>query len=80
MPKESLNLSLDSTSIEKARRYSRLHSTSISKLVEDFLSHLPVEEPDPTRLTPTVRRLLGIAAGGGDVDDYHKYLEEKYGR
>lgn len=31
-------------------------------------------------LTPTVRRLLGIASGEVDREDYHRYLMEKYGQ
>jgi predicted HicB family RNase H-like nuclease len=31
-------------------------------------------------LTPVAERLLGSAADGGDVEDYHRYVVEKYGR
>jgi Family of unknown function (DUF6364) len=32
------------------------------------------------QLTPGVRRLLGAGAGQADEEDYHRYIEEKYGR
>lgn len=38
------------------------------------------EEEWVKKLTPTVRSLLGVAAGSGDEEDYHQYLLEKYGR
>lgn len=81
MPKERINLLLDREAIRRGKRYSQLHETSVSKLVSDFLSNLPVDDKPPTsELTPTVRRLLGIAAGGPDLEDYRRHLLEKYGR
>jgi hypothetical protein len=80
MAKERLHLSLHGTSIERARRYGRMHSTTISQIVDSFLARLPLDdEPDDATLTPTVRRLLGIAPGAGSVGDYHDYLAGKYG-
>lgn len=81
MPKERLNLSVERAAIERGRRYSKVHRTSISELVNDFLSTLPVEEEDgAAKLTPTVRQLLGIASGGPDLEEYRRHVLEKYGR
>jgi len=80
MPKRSFNIYLDESSIARAERYSERHGTSVSKLVDGFLAHLP--EGDGGRegsLTPTVERLLGVAEGEIDRDDYREYLLEKYG-
>jgi hypothetical protein len=80
MAKTTLNLSVDEAAAERARRYSELHKTSISRLVSDFLSRLPLEEGEViSELSPAVRRLYGIAEGGPDEEDYHRYLLEKYG-
>ncbi|HEU4457157.1 MAG TPA: DUF6364 family protein [Longimicrobium sp.] len=80
MARTTLNLSIDADAVERARKYSELHDTSISRLVNDFLARLPMTEGnDAAELTPTVRRLLGIAEGGPDEEDYHRYLLEKYG-
>ncbi|MBV9109522.1 MAG: hypothetical protein JO306_08965 [Gemmatimonadetes bacterium] len=79
MPKESLNLSVERNSIERARRYAERHGTSISRVVDEFLGALPIEEPSDEELSPIVRRLLGAARGSDvGVEDYHAYLEEKY--
>ena len=83
MPKESLNLSIDTASIERARRYSQRHDTSISQLVSDFFAKLPSDEEEEEwqrGLSPRIRRLLGAGRGEADEKDYHEYLMEKYGR
>jgi hypothetical protein len=80
MPKRSLNLTVDRDSIERGQRYSRQHGVSISKLVDDFLANLPVEEEPSESLTPDVRSLIGIGAGDADRESYRKHLLEKYGR
>ena len=80
MPKKRLNITVDADVVERARRYTRRHNTSISGIVGEFLAHLPEGEGDePAELSPTVRRLLGIAAGGPDREDYRRHLLEKYG-
>jgi Family of unknown function (DUF6364) len=79
MAKTTLNLSVEEAAAERARRYSELHDTSISRLVSDFLLGLPLKDDEVTaRLSPAVRRLYGIAEGGPDEEDYHRYLLEKY--
>lgn len=80
MPRESLNLSVERASVERARRYAELHSTSISRLVDEFLASLPVSEAAPEHLSPVVRRLYGVARGDAGVEDYHEYLLQKYGQ
>jgi len=81
MAKTTLNLTVDSTVVERARRYGERHDTSISRLVGDFLGRLPLEEDEELAdLPPITRRLFGIAAGGPDEEDYHRYLLEKYGQ
>src|SRR6185503_4032080 len=57
--KERVNLLLERGAIERARRYSERHDTSISSLVSEFLSRLPADESEGSAgndLTPTVRR------------------------
>jgi hypothetical protein len=80
MSKQRLNITVDPAVIERARRYTQRHNTSISRLVTEFLSQLPAEHDSEETLTPTVRRLLGVAKGGVDREDYRRHLVEKYGR
>lgn len=80
MPKRSFNMYLDEASIARAERYSERHGTSVSKLVDDFLSRLPETNDEAGGpLTPTVQRLLGVARGDVDRDDYRDHLLAKYG-
>jgi len=79
MSKQRLNITVDPDIIERARRYTQRHNTSISRLVTEFLAHLPTGDESEETLTPTVRRLLGVARGAGDREDYRRHLEEKYG-
>ncbi len=80
MGKQSKNLSLDEEAVRRAERYSRLHEISVSRLVNEFLSNLPIEADEPDRnLSPAVRRLLGLASDQGGRQSYRAYLEKKYG-
>ena len=79
MPKKRLNITLDHDTAERARRYTKRHNTSISRLVSEFLSQLPDEETADQQLTPTVKRLRGIAKGGPNREDYRRHLRDKYG-
>jgi hypothetical protein len=76
MRPKKLTLSVDERVIEKARRYSRDHKTSISRLVTQFLDNLPDREQP---LDPAVERLIGILPADVDIADYHRHLEEKHG-
>ena len=79
MSKRRLNITVDPSVIERARRYTQRHNTSISRLVTAFLAQLPVEDDSEQPLTPTVRRLLGVAKGAGDREAYRRHLVDKYG-
>lgn len=79
MAKDRLNLTVERAVIERARRYSERHGTSISRLVSGFLANLPAEEPADAELTPAVRRLVGIGSGEADREAYRRHLREKHG-
>jgi hypothetical protein len=69
------NLLISVEASERADRYAELHGTTVSRLVEDFLSLLP--EPITTAdqiKSPLVLELLGVARPRGWVgvqDDPH---------
>ena len=80
MAKRRLNITVDAAVVDRARRYSERHNTSISGLVGEFLARLPERQGhDGSDLTATVKRLLGVAAGGADREDYRRHLLEKHG-
>jgi hypothetical protein len=81
MTKVSLKVTVDQAAADRARRYSARHGVSISKLVGDFLSRLPLEDVAELQMEgPITRHLFGIAKGGPDEEGYHRYLLEKYSR
>jgi hypothetical protein len=77
MSRKKLTLSVDEQVIERARRYSRRHNTSISQLVSNYLAQLDANEGEEA-YSPTVRRLIGILPSSTTVEQYHRHLEEKY--
>lgn len=74
------NLSLEPDAVERGERYGRLHGTTLSRLVGDFLRSLPLEKADADDLSPVVRRLRGVAAKGhASREEYRERLSRKYG-
>ncbi len=76
--KRKLTLSVDSRVADAAKRYAAEHDTSVSQLVENFLSVIALE-PAGTGPTPVLDRLRGALSGVG-VADWQEHLVEKYGR
>ena len=74
--KKKLTLSVDENVIERARRYSTRHNTSISQLVTSYLRQL--DAPSEPELAPWVRRLRGILPGDTSVQDHRQHLEDKH--
>ena len=70
-----LTLSVDSGVVERAKQFAAEHRTSVSEMVESYLSLVvtPAESSD----APIVRSLRGILKGGGE-QDYKDYLSQKY--
>lgn len=72
-----LTLSVDPKVIEAAKEYASETGTSVSQLVEDFLSAVAARR-DPESATPVLARLRG-SLRGVEVQDYRDHLAEKYG-
>lgn len=78
-----LTLSLNSSVIDKAKGYAKSHGTSLSKMIENYLSSVVYEGDEiENSYTPTVNRLIGIIELPEDYDDlkldYADFLSEKY--
>lgn len=71
-----LTLSIDETVIENGKRYAKRQGRTLSAIVEDYLGTL--EDGARTRLSPSVRALMGIGSGPLDEHDYHRHLMEKH--
>lgn len=75
MAASKLTLSMDDRDIDRAKRYSKKHDVSISRMVGQYLASLPEENGN---YSPAVRRLVGILPVEAGAEEYLRHLEEKY--
>jgi hypothetical protein len=73
-----LTLSVDEDVIERAKAFAERRGTSVSALVERYLTLLTRElRPRSGSESPVLSRLRGILAGV-DVEEHRRHLERKY--
>ena len=72
-----LTLSVDEAVVNRAKRYAKARGTSISKLVETYLSSVSEPASSRTANTPVLRSVRGLLKSA-DVKDYKQYIEKKY--
>lgn len=79
---KKLTLSLDASVIDKAKMYAKKQETSLSKMIENYLSVLTdTDDKDGIEITPLVKSIIGVASLPEDYDfrsDYADYLSKKY--
>ena len=78
---KKLTLSLNATVIDRAKSYASEQGTSLSKMIENYLSLVTRKEEDDLELTPLVKELSGIIQLPDNFDfrmEYTDYLIEKY--
>jgi hypothetical protein len=75
-----LTLSVDASVAEAAKRYAARHGTSVSQMVEQYLSLVSrLAEPQREPVPPVLARLRGLLKGARlDERDYRRHLEEKH--
>ena len=77
-----LTLKLDQAIIEQAKKYASETNTSLSKLIENYLSALTKSKNLKRRkINPIVKSLTGVIIIDEEKDykkAYSKYLTEKY--
>jgi hypothetical protein len=56
-----LTLSIDKKIIEQAKKYARKRNTSISKLIENYLTKVTVSEKEEITISPLVKSLSSIS-------------------
>ncbi len=64
--------------LERAKEYAENNQTSVTRLISQYLNQLPVEN-DYLQDAPIVRSLIGILSPETTIEDYWRYIEEKYG-
>jgi hypothetical protein len=76
-----LTLKLDQTVIEKAKEFAKNQSTSLSKLIENYLLSITNEQTSEGNISPLVKSLSGVIKLPNDTDlkeEYSNYLTNKY--
>jgi len=74
MPK--LTLSVDPDVAARAKRYAKGRGTSVSRMVESYLTSVTQPEARKEK-TPILDSLAGILKRA-DIGDYHKHLSKKH--
>jgi len=76
-----LTLKLDRKIIERAKKYARNKDTSLSRLIENYLSWITSEKSRADKISPLVKSLSGIinlSENFNHKKEYSDYLENKY--
>jgi hypothetical protein len=76
-----LTLRLKKNVIDRAKRYANDHETSLSKLIENYLSAITMESKAVMKISPLVQSLSGAIQLSKDENTkvkYHEHLNEKY--
>ncbi len=76
-----LTLNLDRKVIERAKKYARGRSTSVSKMTERYLRAIVEEKTEEISYSPIVEELSGIIKLDNKLntrDEYTNFLIEKY--
>lgn len=76
-----LTLKLNSDIIKEAKNYAKDSNTSLSKLIENYLSAITSDTPKRRKINPIVKSLTGIITLDEKKDyreSYTKYLIKKY--
>jgi hypothetical protein len=75
--KAKLTVRVDSSALDRAKRYAAAHNTSLSKLISEYLRFLDAG-PTPAR-APILGKLTGILPPEASVEEHRSYLANKYG-
>ena len=80
---KKLTLSLNKRVIEKAKKYAKQHSTSLSRMIETYFDSLTSQQNDSDEIetTPLVKSLCGVIELPEDFNYKEaraKYLNEKH--
>lgn len=76
-----LTLRLKKNVIDQAKRYANDHETSLSRLIENYLSAITTDSRSIVKISPLVQSLSGVIQVSENDDakrNYHEHLNEKY--
>ena len=76
-----LTLTVEESTIKKAKLYAKHTGRSLSELIENYLETLTEDNTDKTELSPKIKSLLGAVKLPDDFDEEKElraYLEGKH--
>ena len=76
-----LTIRLKKKVIDQAKKYANDHETSLSKLIENYLSAITDESRSIEKISPLVQSLSGVIQLSESEDPkrtYQEHLKEKY--
>ena len=74
-----LTVSIDPGVVERAKRYARSRSKSLSRVIQQYLEFITEQETPPTEVTSRVEKLADrLTVKASDDELKHAYLKEKY--
>lgn len=76
-----LTIKLNKQVIESAKFYAKNHQTSLSKMIESYLSHISKNERKKVKITPLIESLSGVISLPVEYDykeEYIDFLNKKY--
>ena len=76
MAKKKLTLSVEEQVIQRAKRFSVEHDTTVSQLVSDFLASL---DAGTESVPPVVASLRGLISPDATREAYREHLRRKHG-
>lgn len=78
MQETKLTIRLPRKLLENAKRYARQRNTTLTKLINEYLYHIPAPI-DALEDAPIIRKLSGTLSKEVSIADYKQHIEEKYG-
>lgn len=78
MEMTKLTIRVPTVVLDRAKQYAESNQTSVTRLVSQYLSQLPIQD-DYLQDAPIVQSLIGILSPETTVEDYWRYIDEKYG-
>ena len=78
MEMTKLTIRIPADVLERAKAYAETNQTSVTRLVSQYLSQLPTEE-SYLKDAPITQSLIGTLSPDTTVEDYWRYIDEKYG-
>ena len=75
-----LTLKFNKSVISQAKKYAKEKNISLSKLIENYLQALTIDQEEETKISPLVESLSGVIkdSNADYKKDYKNYLSKKY--